>query len=62
MNSQGFKFDTYRGEDNIPVVHVDTPESWDSEKGPKCRIYLNDECIYENPPYRSRKKDHEEPT
>jgi hypothetical protein len=41
-----FTFDMYTGSDNVPVVHVQTPEGWDTLYGPKCRIYLNDSLIY----------------
>lgn len=47
-----FSYDEYESTvDGVPVVHVETPASWDEPNGPRCRIYLNDEVIYENPPY-----------
>lgn len=36
--------------DGTPVVHVDTTGMSEDLNGPICRIYLNDEVIYENPP------------
>lgn len=42
----------YRAEtDNVFVVHVDTPNLPENENGPLIRIYLNDEVIFENPPF-----------
>lgn len=52
----GFSFDIYfSGKDGIPVVHVDTDELDEDEKGPKCRVYLNDEVLFENPPLEQDK-------
>lgn len=47
----GFRFDIYESHrDGVPVVHVETPAEWDGDIGPRCRIYLNDEELYANPP------------
>lgn len=48
-----FEFDVYFAEkDSIPVVHVDTSNLTEDSNGPLCRVYLNDDCIYENPKYK----------
>jgi len=52
-----FKFDAYYGADGIPVVHIDTPSGWDNNVGPRCRVYLNDGEIYENPPLNRKRKE-----
>ena len=50
--NQTFTFDIYNSQvDKVPVVHIETPPEWDETDGPRCRIYLNDEVIFENPPY-----------
>lgn len=49
MNNHGFTFDCYLGEDGVPVVHVETLGLEENTKGPLCRIYINDEVLYENP-------------
>lgn len=45
--------DFYMGVDNVPVVHIDTPDDWDENKsGPVCRVYLNDDTdspLFANP-------------
>lgn len=52
MNKPPFEFDTYYANaDGVPIVHIDTDKLGENEKGPVCRIYLNDGVIYENPPY-----------
>lgn len=45
-----FTFNVYYGFDGTPVVHVQTDDLPEDAKGPICRIYLNEEAIYENPP------------
>ena len=39
--------------DNVPVVQIDTTGLGEDAQGPLCRIYLNDHCLYENPPFPS---------
>lgn len=38
-------------EDNVLVIHVDSPGVEDDDKGPRLRMYLNDGDVYANPPY-----------
>jgi len=38
-------------EDGVVVVHVDTPNIDEDGKGPLIRLYLNDDSVFENPPY-----------
>lgn len=33
------------------VIHIDTPGVDENEVGPLLRMYLNDDSVYENPPY-----------
>jgi len=47
----GLSFHTYTGFDGTLVVHVDTPGVEEDEKGPKLRLYLNDEAVFENPEF-----------
>lgn len=48
-----FEFDVYFSEKaGTPVVHVDTGNLDENANGPICRVYLNDEAIYENPKLR----------
>lgn len=50
-------FDVYFSEkDGVCVVHVETFDMPENDKGPVIRIYLNDEPIYENPVYPGRKE------
>lgn len=37
--------------DGTPIVHIDTPDLPEDSGGPKCRIYLNDETVFENPTF-----------
>ena len=38
--------------DGIPVVAIETQITMEeNENGPKARIYLNDDVLFENPPY-----------
>ena len=37
--------------DGITVVFIDTPNLPEDSNGPRIRIYLNDEAIFENPAY-----------
>ena len=37
--------------DGTTVVWIDTPDLPEDDKGPVIRVYLNDEVIFENPPY-----------
>ena len=51
-----FDIDAYRSAtDGIFVIHVDTPRLPENENGPVCRIYLNEHCLYENPPFPNPK-------
>jgi hypothetical protein len=48
----GVDFDTYRSPaDGIAVVHVDTPDVPEDDDGPRIRVYVNDEPVFQNPPY-----------
>lgn len=48
----GIEVDAYRSpEDDTLVVYVDTPGIDENEKGPLIRLYLNDDPVFENPPY-----------
>lgn len=38
-------------EDEVLVVHIDTNGEREDNNGPLVRIHLNDETIFENPPY-----------
>jgi hypothetical protein len=38
-------------EDDVMVVFVNTPDIAENEKGPLIRLYLNDDPVFENPPY-----------
>lgn len=47
-------FNVYHAEiDGVTVVHVDTQGMPENSHGPIIRVYLNDEPIFENPPYRA---------
>lgn len=37
--------------DGTLTVMIDTPDIGEDEGGPKIRIYLNDERVFDNPPY-----------
>jgi hypothetical protein len=37
--------------DGAVVIYIDTPSIPDNDQGTQVRIYLNDECLFENPPY-----------
>ena len=39
----------YIGVDGTPVAFVDTPDIDEDADGPKIRIWLNDDTVYENP-------------
>lgn len=55
--SPPFETDSYYSElDFTPVIHIDTVNLTEDINGPLCRIYLNDECIYENPVYPLRQQ------
>jgi hypothetical protein len=46
----GFSVTAFYGDDGVSVIYIDTPERWDNENGPSCRIYLNDgEPLWANP-------------
>jgi hypothetical protein len=51
MSEPKFEFDVYHASvDGVPVVHIKTPDTWDTEDGPRCRVYLNDgDPIWANP-------------
>jgi len=55
MNKPIFNFNSYFSEvDQVPVVHIETENLDEDPGGPICRIYLNDEIIWENPVYPGR--------
>lgn len=37
--------------DGVQVLEIDTTEVPEDASGPRCRIYLNDAALHENPPY-----------
>lgn len=39
------------GVDGVCVVHLFTQDLPEDDKGPRLRLYINDEVVYENPPY-----------
>ena len=52
-NVPPFDFDCYFSLiDGVPVVHVCTENIKEDKHGPICRVYLNDEPIFENPEYQ----------
>lgn len=40
--------------DGTWVVQIDTQNMPENELGPKLRVYLNDFCLHENPPFPER--------
>lgn len=44
--------------DVVPVVFIDTPNLDEDAAGPRCRIYLNDACLHENPPFTGKTKEY----
>lgn len=44
-------------EDGTMVIQVDTPDIAEDENGPLLRLYLNDDSVYENPPYPGSAED-----
>jgi hypothetical protein len=51
LKNAGVELTKCLGTDGIAVIFVDTPGLPEDASGPLCRIYLNDEVIYENPSY-----------
>ena len=47
----GFTFDAYTDPRGVPVVHIETTRLSENTRGPRCRVYLNDGVLYENPPF-----------
>ena len=46
------EIEIYKSEkDDVWVVQVDTTDMPEDIDGPYVRIYLNDYCLHENPPY-----------
>lgn len=43
---------TYSELDGTPVIQILTEDSPENEDDPICRVYLNDEPLFENPTYR----------
>lgn len=39
--------------DGTVVVEIDTPRIAENSKGPEVRVYLNDGCLFENPPFKN---------
>lgn len=37
--------------DGTVVVEIDTPRIAENSEGPEVRVYLNDGCLFENPPF-----------
>ena len=51
-NAPEFTFDVYFSEiDGVPVLCLATTNMQKNEKGPVCRVYLNDAVIFENPQF-----------
>ena len=48
-----FGINAYIGTDGVLVVHIETRDEAENEKGPLIRVYLNDGEIYENPPFKA---------
>lgn len=44
-----FEIEKYVGIDGMPVIHVDTNHLTENSYGPVCRVYLNDDAVWENP-------------
>lgn len=45
-------FQVYRSEiDGCIVVHIDTQDIPEDQRGPIIRVYVNDGVVYENPPF-----------
>lgn len=58
LEARGIEVDAYRSpEDDTLVVYVDTPGIDENEKGPLIRLYLNDDPVFENPPYPGSEKE-----
>lgn len=47
------------GEDGTPVIWIGTENLPEDASGPIVRIYLNDDAIYENPPYSQYEEENE---
>jgi len=47
-----FSFNVFWGCDGTPIVEVRTDNMTEDASGPICRVYLNDEAIYENPKFK----------
>lgn len=45
-----FEVKVYYGTDGTPVLEIGTEDLGENLNGPICRIWLNDETIWENPP------------
>lgn len=42
--------------DGTVVVEIDTPQVPETSAGPEIRVYLNDGCLFENPPFISDRR------
>ena len=52
MLINGTEIEVFESElDGTLTVMVDTPDIGEDENGPKIRVYLNDERVFDNPPY-----------
>lgn len=46
------RFVTYESDaDGTLVIQIDTPDIDEDINGPMIRVYLNDDVLFENPPY-----------
>ena len=43
-------------EKGIPLIFIDTPALAEDAKGPICRVYLNEGCLFENPTYEEEQE------
>lgn len=45
--------------DGTVVVEIDTPRIAEDSKGPEIRVYLNDGCLFENPPFKNARPNYD---
>jgi hypothetical protein len=58
----GISLFLYRSPDNTPIIEVVTSALEENEAGPICRLYMNDHCYFENPPFLIREWEEEKKT
>ena len=42
--------------EGTPLIFIGTPALAEDAKGPICRVYLNDDCLFENPTYEEEQE------